>query len=589
MRTIKLQKMRIENFKGIQSITLDFCGENTIISGHNGVGKSTVMDAYSWLLWNKNAAGSTRFEVRPRTKAGYELHEVMTTVEATFFVFEESDNDKKQRFFEFTVRRDEREDLSDGQMAHLNPSDIANKKSFYFIDNVPYTAKVFSDKIKDLLAPEDNLMVLSNPASFFQLKEDKQRELLFRCCGSISDQTIFGWEEVSRICGAVTTPYQAKEALERQIKEYKKKCSEIPARIDSICKLHEVEKDYESLIEAAEKKKENISAQGNAAKLEWELVVKEQDEINSKKPNRDRIIELEERSRNLRREIKFYQEFMETSLFRKAANTCPSCGYVLMDFKEEVENSKNMIEAAEGELKECLELLEKENHKYECALQLYDSKLKEIETENAKRRALIEGLMEGLRKEYTQCMMDIAIYQENKKAAEEVKRLRDELRLIDDEIADAMNKLDILKEWIERKNRNQMNQINEQFHLVQFKLFEMQANGEFNPCCKAMVNGVSYANLNTASKVHVSIELANLFSEFYGVCCPMWVDNKESILDIPPIDTQLICLKVDERYDRLHVEKLKSTTEYKSRRTKEFVEWMEYMEKKHKELHIEAE
>ena len=48
MKTIKLKRLEINDFRA-KSITIDF-KESTSISGENGVGKSTIMKAWNWLL-----------------------------------------------------------------------------------------------------------------------------------------------------------------------------------------------------------------------------------------------------------------------------------------------------------------------------------------------------------------------------------------------------------------------------------------------------------------------------------------------------------------------------------------------------------
>ena len=48
MKTIKLLKLQIENFKGISNGTFAFNGENTEIVADIMQGKSTIKDAYLW-------------------------------------------------------------------------------------------------------------------------------------------------------------------------------------------------------------------------------------------------------------------------------------------------------------------------------------------------------------------------------------------------------------------------------------------------------------------------------------------------------------------------------------------------------------
>lgn len=59
MKEIKLKSLSLLNFKGIRMLTLNFSGAETWIVGDNGVGKTTVCDAFSWLLFGKDSKGKS--------------------------------------------------------------------------------------------------------------------------------------------------------------------------------------------------------------------------------------------------------------------------------------------------------------------------------------------------------------------------------------------------------------------------------------------------------------------------------------------------------------------------------------------------
>ena len=61
---ITIKSIHIENFKGIKMLDVTFSGK-TKISGQNAVGKTTIFDAFTWLLFNKNSSGEEKFNVRP--------------------------------------------------------------------------------------------------------------------------------------------------------------------------------------------------------------------------------------------------------------------------------------------------------------------------------------------------------------------------------------------------------------------------------------------------------------------------------------------------------------------------------------------
>ncbi len=62
---IKIKVLDIRNFKGIRSLRLDFHNGVNTLYGDNATGKTTVYDAFIWLLFDKDSQGSSKFNVKP--------------------------------------------------------------------------------------------------------------------------------------------------------------------------------------------------------------------------------------------------------------------------------------------------------------------------------------------------------------------------------------------------------------------------------------------------------------------------------------------------------------------------------------------
>ncbi|HTE31655.1 MAG TPA: AAA family ATPase [Chryseolinea sp.] len=95
--------------------------------------------------------------------------------------------------------------------------------------------------------------------------------------------------------------------------------------------------------------------------------------------------------------------------------------------------------------------------------------------------------------------------------------------------------------------------INGKFRLVKFKLFDRQVNGGETPQCVTLINGVPYPDANTASRINASLDIINVFSEFYGVIAPVFIDNRESVTDILPTESQVINLIVAPADTKLRI------------------------------------
>ena len=85
---IKLNWLRIENFKGIKNLLIKFDGKDTDIYGNNATYKTSIEDAWRWLLFNKNSEDreDTSFDIKPQDKDGNDIMGTETLVEAELIV-----------------------------------------------------------------------------------------------------------------------------------------------------------------------------------------------------------------------------------------------------------------------------------------------------------------------------------------------------------------------------------------------------------------------------------------------------------------------------------------------------------------------
>ena len=70
---IKLKKLAIKNFKGIDKLEFAFDG-NARVKGQNASGKTTLYDAYLWLLYGKDSLDQKDFDIKPIVN-GEPMHE----------------------------------------------------------------------------------------------------------------------------------------------------------------------------------------------------------------------------------------------------------------------------------------------------------------------------------------------------------------------------------------------------------------------------------------------------------------------------------------------------------------------------------
>lgn len=121
--------------------------------------------------------------------------------------------------------------------------------------------------------------------------------------------------------------------------------------------------------------------------------------------------------------------------------------------------------------------------------------------------------------------------------------------------ADAERILYQLKEVSKRKNKLLVEEINQHFGIVRWKLFDFQKNGEYKEVCiptvldeETGIYKVFGDTTNTGREIEAKIDICNSFQKFFNMYVPIFLDGAESINDeyAPVVDTQLILLTVTD-------------------------------------------
>lgn len=176
---INLKHLSITNFKGIPDFTLDLSG-NATIYGNNGAGKTTVKDAFTWLLFNKDSQGKADFQITPQDKQGNDMHNLETIVEAVLDCDGKTITLKKLYAEKWTKRRDT------GEL------ELTGHDTSYWIDEVPKKKGEYQTFV-DSLIKEDLFKLITDPLYFnTQIpKWEQRRQTLFEIAGSVmSDDDI---------------------------------------------------------------------------------------------------------------------------------------------------------------------------------------------------------------------------------------------------------------------------------------------------------------------------------------------------------------------------------------------------------------
>ncbi|WP_342505897.1 AAA family ATPase [Sporosarcina sp. FSL K6-2383] len=178
MKEIKLMKLTLKNFKGVKDFSLEVNGNDVSVYGDNATGKTTLYDAFLWLLFNKNSRNQAKFSIKTITPEGQEMNNLEHEVEASFLVDGQPLTLKKVLFEDWTQKRGALEKTFKG-----NTND-------YFIDDVPTPEKQYNTAIKNLV-DEEVFKLLTSPTYFNeQFKWEKRREILLEITGDLTDQEV---------------------------------------------------------------------------------------------------------------------------------------------------------------------------------------------------------------------------------------------------------------------------------------------------------------------------------------------------------------------------------------------------------------
>ncbi len=177
-RIITLNRIRLNNFKGIRNGEYSFDDKNAVVYGENGTGKTTLMDAMLWVLFGKDSNNRADFGIKTLEADGTVIPNVDHEVECTFMV-----NGKP-----LVLRKNYREKWTKkrGSIAET----FTGHETDYFIDDVPKKKSEFEAAISAII-DEKKFQLLTNPLYFNEtLTWQERRQILIDLCGDVSPEDV---------------------------------------------------------------------------------------------------------------------------------------------------------------------------------------------------------------------------------------------------------------------------------------------------------------------------------------------------------------------------------------------------------------
>lgn len=224
---MKLIRMKLENFKGIKKVEFNFGGYDANIYGANGTGKTTVFDAFTWLLFGKASEERANFSPKTLTAEGA-AHNLDHSVECDIEIDGNVTTFKRSFHEVYKKTRGNAEAVLSGHTTD------------YWINGVPKKEKEYQKFWQEIFNSDEEVKLLTMPAYFAeQLHWEKRRAILLEICGNISDLAIMETDtelrDLSLLVGNNSVD-EYKKIVKAQKATVNKKLELIPARIDEATK-----------------------------------------------------------------------------------------------------------------------------------------------------------------------------------------------------------------------------------------------------------------------------------------------------------------------------------------------------------------
>lgn len=333
MNTIRVMKLVLINFKGQKHLEVNFNSDVTYITGDNATGKTTIMDAFLWVLFGKDSQNRADFNIKTLDAEGKAIHKLEHEVTAVIDVDGIQTTFRRCYKENWVKKRGAVEPVLDGHSVD------------YFVDDVPLSKREYDSRVY-AICPEQLFRQITNPAYFPSLKMQDQRAMLFDIAGNITNEdvlnsliTIKNKHDYDPLINALNSRKSLDDFKKQTVSQknlIKKEVSDIPGRIEENNRNMPEAQDWDAIrAQIAEKKSQIQDYDAQIADLS-----KVSESVSAHKNSlRTKINDNLNRIDTLKREV------------RKSANEEYETWYLLLqDKKNELSRSEGSINSLSGTL-----------------------------------------------------------------------------------------------------------------------------------------------------------------------------------------------------------------------------------------------
>lgn len=243
MKEICIYELHLRYFKGAEKADYEFSSRINVVKGCNGIGKSTIADAISWVLFGTNQAGDTKFGIKTKDEHGNEIEDVEHSVEIGL-------STNNMEVFPYGAQNSVKNLKLTRILTETRKKDGSVTNNYtYKVDGEVVTAGDFK-KVVDVICPEKVFRLCSSPYAFVGMEWGDQRKML---------NDMYGVPSVEDVTGGDARFDAVKELLEKEDidkelkhlkynrKEIQDKLDDVPVRLESLNKVVPKAEDWDAI------------------------------------------------------------------------------------------------------------------------------------------------------------------------------------------------------------------------------------------------------------------------------------------------------------------------------------------------------
>lgn len=226
MKKIRLIDLRLRNFrKGTGALSVN--GMSADVLGENETGKTTFVDAYFWLLTDKNSLGQSKFDIKTRDEDWNEMNGLEHEVVGIFDVDGERVELKKVYH-----------ELWEKKRGAAKPT-FTGHTTDYYVDSEGVAEKVYKERVSAIIGDPVVFSLVTNPSYLTEMTTDKDwskaRKLLMDYFGTITEEDVLNSSDEMRglkdLLGKKTVDAFKTIVHDKQVR-INEDLQKIPVRID---------------------------------------------------------------------------------------------------------------------------------------------------------------------------------------------------------------------------------------------------------------------------------------------------------------------------------------------------------------------